>query len=1107
MPHLALFLLGTFNLTLDENPISGFGSDKVRALLAYLAVQRDRPHRREKLAALLWSEQPEARARANLSQALYNLHRIIGQDFLKVSSKSIQIEPNCDLFVDVLEFRSLLSGCSVHTPHRSPTCPACINNIERAARLYHGNFLDALTLRGEDEFEDWATFEAEKLNHMALEGVIELSVHYEMSGDLAAALMYSQRATEIDPFDEKAQRLLLRILALSGEHNVALAHYEKLRSRLSKEMGVEPEAETQALYNQLYSQQKSVPLPPFYLPKSLTPFIGRKNELAMLRGMLTDSANRLINVVGPGGCGKTRLALEVARGLQEQFTHGVYFVSLAAHLPGNPLWPVLADVMHLRMREKHDPEQQLLDYLLSKNILLVLDSFETALEKTDWLDKLLQFAPQLTVLVTSRVCLEISGEQVFTLGGMAVPEFKDIERAEQFDAVQLLVSFISQRKPGFRLDNNSRTAVLRICQIMQGFPLGLLLTAAWAGFYSLEDIASQIESNLDFLEVNWSNLPERQRSLRATFDYSWKLLDQDEQAVFRSLCIFRGEFTRQAAQYVSEASPQELRRLLDKSLVTLRESDWYAIHALLRQYGMEKLSLLQPENQAVSRRYSLYYIEKLEQWEMDLKGSQQSETLTIMNSQANDLRSAWDWACQQGEVDYLSKGLEGLCLYYELSARVKEGLSACQVASDSIAGGSNPQISFLQAHLYIWQSCFSRLLGELETAERLRKRSSDIANHLAQEGRDTRSVQAFVYLEDGEALFSADLKLAREHLLHSVDLYRIIGDPYRLAISLGALGINLQHAGQYAEAIEPLTECIELRRVTGDRRSLASALASLAFTYVRTGQFEKCVSLLNESLALIQSTGDKTSMADGLLSLGRLMIWQGRLEESFSPIEQCLPLYFDLGDQFNLTFGYVILALGKMLARKYEPVNSLTQTIFELGEKNGFIREIALSHWILGGTALAEGHIQEAFDELQKCVDLYRKTGHQDELGWALSVLANIYFIQGQFQRAYIALVEALQIAAKTKANHAIMHALASTAMILACEGQVVKALEIYARIKEDPIWKISPWMEQVVGQHISVASGGLSREVIAAAQERGQQCDQSAIINEMLEEFSGRCS
>ena len=1106
MPLFALSLLGTFNLTQDENPVGGFGSDKVRALLAYLAVQTEQPHRREKLAALLWSEQSEARARASLSQAIYNLHQLLGQDYLKVTSKSIQIQPNNLLWVDVNEFENLLFGCSAHIPRRSSTCPACMYNLEQAARLYRGNFLEGLTLRHEEEFEAWTAIEREYLCREVLRALCELAVSYELLGDLAAAMTYAQRAVKIDPLDEGAQRLLLRLLVLSGEQNAALAHYDKFRNRLVKEMGVEPEPETQVLYNQIRSQQKDSLLSPGNLPTSPTPFIGRISELTTLRGMLRDSANRLISVVGPGGCGKTRLALEAARGLQDHFTHGVYFISLSAHLPGNPLWPVLADVMHLRMREKHDPEQQILDYLQAKNILLIFDSFETVLDKAAWLDKLLQYAPYLTALVTSRVYLEISAEQIFTLGGMSVPELGEIDRAEKFDAVQLLVSFLHQRKPGFALDNNSRIAAIRICQILQGFPLGLLLASAWAGFYSLEEIASQIESNLDFLEVNWSNLPERQRSLRATFDYSWKLLEENEQAAFSALCIFRGEFTRQAAQSVSEANPQEMRRLLDKSLVMLRDGDWYAIHALLRQYGMEKLSLLPSVSQVVSQRYSSYYLEKLEQWEAGLKGSQHAETLAIMNLIFNDLRSAWEWACHQVDVDRLSHGLEGLCLYYELSARFKEGMSACQVAADCMAELNSTQISILQARLHIWQSCFCRLLGELETAQRLRDKGSEIANRLAASGMDTRSVQAFVYLESGKALFAADLKLAREQLLHSVDLYRIIDDPYRLAISLGALGEILQHSGYYTEAIEPLTECIAIRRASGDLRGLAHALTSLAFTYVRTGQFEKCISLLDESLAIIQSIGDKVSMADELLSKGRLMIWQGRLEESCPPLEQCLPLYYDLGDQFNYTFGSAILVLAKMLSGRYEDVKSITQKIIEIGQKNDYLREIALSHWILCGTALAEGHIQEAVDEVQKCVDLYRKTGHQDELGWALSVMANVYTTQGQVEMANIALVEALQIAANTNANHAIMHALASTALILAREGKVGKALELYAMVKEDPIWEVSPWMERVVGQHIAAASAGLSPEVIAAAREQGRQGDHLAAIKEMLEEFSSRC-
>jgi tetratricopeptide (TPR) repeat protein len=194
-----------------------------------------------------------------------------------------------------------------------------------------------------------------------------------------------------------------------------------------------------------------------------------------------------------------------------------------------------------------------------------------------------------------------------------------------------------------------------------------------------------------------------------------------------------------------------------------------------------------------------------------------------------------------------------------------------------------------------------------------------------------------------------------------------------------------------------------------------------------------------------------------------------------------------------------------MLGGKYEQVKYYTQMALELAQENGLGREIALSHWILGGTALAEGEIQDAHDLVQESVNLYRHVGHQDELGWALSVLANIQTTLGQTEEAMIAITEALQVAVKTRAHHTFKHSLAAMALILTKEGRAVQAMELYTLVLDDPIWKVSPWMEKVVGQHVTAASASLPEEVVEDARQRGRQRDMFATVQELLEECTGR--
>ena len=269
-------------------------------------------------------------------------------------------------------------------------------------------------------------------------------------------------------------------------------------------------------------------------------------------------------------------------------------------------------------------------------------------------------------------------------------------------------------RPEFELGPHNLAAVSEICAGVQGMPLAILLAAAWVEVLSPPEILAEIRISLDFLQAEWADLPPRQRSVRLTFDYSWNLLEDADRAVFRGLCIFRGAYTRQAAEMVGGAGAIELRRLADKSLLMPQAGEWYAVHELLRQYGLEKLKENPVESARVHRCYSAYYLEKLAEWEAGLKGARQVETLALMDAKINDLRLAWDLACEGFDLVHVSCALESLCLYYQQRIRLKEGESACRFALEKLEAFQHPPALHVQARLLAWQSRFYRLVGEHE---------------------------------------------------------------------------------------------------------------------------------------------------------------------------------------------------------------------------------------------------------------------------------------------------------------------------------------------------------------------------------------------------------
>jgi DNA-binding SARP family transcriptional activator len=455
--QLSLSLLGPFQAALDDQPAT-FATDRARALLAYLAVEADRPHRREALAALLWPDRPETAARRNLSQTLARLRRAIDDHhaappFLLITAKTIQFNAD-SAKLDVARFETLLATCAAHAHPDLPLdfapsrpgpnggagtgvdrCPACIDRLEQAADLYRGEFMHGLFLPDGQLFEEWALFKREQLHRRALDVLRMLTAIYEAEGTYDRARHYAQRQLSLEPWREEAHRQLMRALALGGQRGAALAQYETCCRLLAEELGAEPHADTTALYQriqrgELRPANGRIPLPSLLarreapqhnLPPQTTPFVGREAELAKLARWLADPEVCLVTILGPGGMGKTRLSIEAARAQRDAFPHGVVFVPLAAVDPAplagseSPLVAPLAKTLGLTSHGNDTVRDQLLAYLQDREMLLVLDGFEHLVETADVVSELLSQAPRLKVLATSRQRLNLQEEWVLSL--------------------------------------------------------------------------------------------------------------------------------------------------------------------------------------------------------------------------------------------------------------------------------------------------------------------------------------------------------------------------------------------------------------------------------------------------------------------------------------------------------------------------------------------------------------------------------------------------------------------------------------------------------------------------------------------------------------------
>ena len=474
-----------------------------------------------------------------------------------------------------------------------------------------------------------------------------------------------------EPLSQRESEVLALIVAGLSNHEIAdrlVVAYNTVKwyiNQLFNKLGVNSRQEAVERAQALGLVGGDAPAPAKHnLPAQVTPFVGRKREVEDITRLLRSSTTRLVTILAPGGMGKTRLAVATARTLLMHFPDGVYIVPLAPLTSPDPMVTTIADVIGFQFApDRRTPQQQLLAFLRNKQVLLVLDNFEHLLDGTPLVTDLLQAAPHVQLLVTSRERLNLSGESVYTLSGLAYPEPVETEPVMSYSAVQLFVQSAQRTRADFALDAG-QDGVVRVCQLVQGMPLALELAAAWVGGLSPAEIAEEITRSLDFLQTRMRDVPERLRSVRAVFESAWARLTEPEQAVFRRLSVFRGGCTRAAAEAVTGADVMTLTALVDKAVLRRDPvSGRYQVHELLRQYAEEELSEA-PKDEAHTRRlHSRYFANRLQQKMSDVR--EEDFTQADFYPDLDNTFAGVLYAIRQHLVEEIAAYAEGLWEYFE----------------------------------------------------------------------------------------------------------------------------------------------------------------------------------------------------------------------------------------------------------------------------------------------------------------------------------------------------------------------------------------------------------------------------------------------------------
>jgi predicted ATPase/transcriptional regulator with XRE-family HTH domain len=655
------------------------------------------------------------------------------------------------------------------------------------------------------------------------------------------------------------------------------------------------------------SPQTNLPLPP-------TLFVGRATELARLTDLLQDPACRLIVLIGMAGTGKTRLALQIAHHQLGRFPDGVFFVSLAPLTSPQMIVTSIGHAIDFQFHEAAEPQEQLLRYLRGKQMLLVLDNFEHLMEGAGLLPTILQAAPGIRILVTSRERLNLQGEWAYEVEGLSFPsETANVEHMESHEAVQLFLQSALRVDPTFRLSTENQEWVARICQLTEGMPLGIELAAAWVRAISPQQIAQEIERSLDFLKASARDLPERHRSLRAALDHSWYLLSAEEKKVFRRLSVFRGGFRREAAQEMAGSSLEEITSLLDKSLLKRVGAERYDLHELVRQYADSRLKSEPQEHDQTHEQHSNYYASQLEGWGKKMASPRQMQALAEMDFEIDNVRVAWGWMVARGQIANIRKSLHSLWRFHEIRGRFQDGAVLMRQAATMLRGLDETETepdaerSVVLGRALADQGYFCAYLGQYEQAREVLQQSLTLLR--ASEDRaalaHTLAVLGYMKIRLGE------FQDAREHTEESLALYRalgehermlyclvtlsyihisqgayqkayqladegwtisrdILGDPLAMEHCLLSLSAASSYLGQYAEAKRWAEQGLQISKALNHRSGIGEALKWLGLISHKMGDTEHAEALLRQSIAEFREIGDRTLVADALVDLGAL---------------------------------------------------------------------------------------------------------------------------------------------------------------------------------------------------------------------------------------------
>lgn len=865
-PILRVTLLGGFRVAAGETVLleRDWHSRLASQLVKLLALAPEHALHREQLGDRLWPEFAPAAATNNLRHTLYLARRALSRlpvdpaQVLQTQNGLVQLYPTARLRIDVDDFAAAAEAA------RHAADPAA---YWAAIERYTGPLLP------KDLYADWAAARRETLTATYLALLDDVAQLHEVRGEYPEAVAALRRLVAAEPVHEAATVRLMQLYAVTRRRPLALRQYQQLARNLARELDATPEPATRALYEEIRQGHfpsaatntggdrfptAAAARPLTNLPHLLTNFIGREREIAEIGGVLT--SQRLVTLIGPGGTGKTRLALELARIQADDFPDGVWLVELAALVDPTLVPQAVADVLGIQAEGRAQVET-LVTALRDSALLLVLDNCEHLIGACAQLvDTLLSACPRVRILATSREALRLPGERPWPVPALPLPDRDDeLAVVVENEAVRLFVDRVRWHQSGFALTAENADAVCVICRRLDGLPLALELAAARTAILTPPQLASRLDDALGVLTNGSRDAPTRHQTLRATLNWSYALLDAREQRLFRRLAVFAGGWTLEAAEAIGpgdDLAQDEivvlLGQLVAKSLVQVdlsEEASRYRLLEPVRQYSTDLLAA-SGETDAVRARHAAHFVAFVERIEPELTGPRQVVWFDRLDREHDNLRAALAWALERENAETILR-LGAVCWrYWGLRWHSAEGLKWLR-AGLALASATP---SSARARAALGAGELARRLLDFELARSLLQEALDLHRALGDTGGVAWSL---IYLANALSMAGVDAE-GRVCAQESLTLFRTLGDQVGMARALNTLGEDARLVGDYAQAAACYMEALDINRTMGDQQEIAKCLHNLGYVALHHGDVPRAVRSFHESYRLNQELGYRT---------------------------------------------------------------------------------------------------------------------------------------------------------------------------------------------------------------------------------------------------------